>query len=53
MDVDSETTRRSVDISDLLTSMNLQIAKAKEEAFSRKEILDKLEKWRSASVEEN
>uniref|UniRef100_A0A7N0ZZV5 Uncharacterized protein n=1 Tax=Kalanchoe fedtschenkoi TaxID=63787 RepID=A0A7N0ZZV5_KALFE len=62
MEVDSETTRGalisliesgSVDISDLLASMDAQITKAKEEATSRKEILDKLEKWRFALMEEN
>uniref|UniRef100_A0A7N0RC46 Uncharacterized protein n=1 Tax=Kalanchoe fedtschenkoi TaxID=63787 RepID=A0A7N0RC46_KALFE len=62
MEVDSETSRGtlisliesgSVDISDLLASMDAQIARAKEEALSRKEILDKLEKWRFASTEEN
>ncbi|CAM8878800.1 unnamed protein product [Rhodiola kirilowii] len=61
MDVDSETTKGSlisliesgsVDISDLLSTMDRQITKAKEEAASRKEILDKLEKWRFASAEE-
>lgn len=38
---------------DLLSSMDHQIAKAKEQALSRRDILDKLEKWNHASQEEN
>ncbi|KAG8391074.1 hypothetical protein BUALT_Bualt01G0150000 [Buddleja alternifolia] len=61
MDVDSEKARQilisliesgSVDHSDLLSSMDDQIVKAKEQAQSRKDILDKVEKWRHASEEE-
>ncbi|KAK3022715.1 hypothetical protein RJ639_046699, partial [Escallonia herrerae] len=61
MDVDSETARQilislidsgNIDLSDLLSSMDDQIAKAKEQALSRKDILDKVEKWRHASEEE-
>lgn len=37
---------------DLLSSMDNQIAKAKEEALSRKDILDKVEKWKHAAEEE-
>ncbi|KAK3022576.1 hypothetical protein RJ639_047554 [Escallonia herrerae] len=61
MDVDSETARQilislidsgNVDLSDLLSSMDDQILKAKEQALSRNDILDKVEKWRHASEEE-
>ncbi|KAK2972425.1 hypothetical protein RJ640_008165 [Escallonia rubra] len=61
MDVDSDTARQilislidsgNVALSDLLSSMDDQIAKAKEQALSRKDILDKVEKWRHASEEE-
>ncbi|KAH9652072.1 65-kDa microtubule-associated protein 1 [Citrus sinensis] len=38
---------------ELLADMDNQIAKAKEEAHSRKEILDKVEKWMSACEEES
>ncbi|XP_022855222.1 65-kDa microtubule-associated protein 1-like [Olea europaea var. sylvestris] len=38
---------------DLLTDMDNQIVKAKEEALSRKDILDKVEKWMSACEEES
>ncbi|KAI3708660.1 hypothetical protein L2E82_37975 [Cichorium intybus] len=41
-----------VEPSDLLADMDGQIIKAKEEAFSRKDILDKVEKWMSACEEE-
>ncbi|KAF3454027.1 hypothetical protein FNV43_RR04472 [Rhamnella rubrinervis] len=37
----------------LLADMDNQIAKAKEESLSRKEILDKVEKWMSACEEES
>lgn len=40
-------------MSDLLSSMDDQITKAKEQALSRKDILDKVEKWKVASREEN
>lgn len=33
--------------------MDDQIAKAKEQALSRKDILEKVEKWKLASQEEN
>lgn len=39
-------------MSDLLSSMDDQIAKAKEEALSRKDILDKVEKWKHGAEEE-
>ncbi|XP_056855307.1 65-kDa microtubule-associated protein 2 isoform X2 [Raphanus sativus] len=38
---------------ELLAQMDGEIAKAKEEAFSRKEILDRVEKWMSACEEES
>ncbi|CAA3021709.1 65-kDa microtubule-associated 1-like [Olea europaea subsp. europaea] len=38
---------------DLLTDMDNRIVKAKEEALSRKDILDKVEKWMSACEEES
>ncbi|XP_052208360.1 65-kDa microtubule-associated protein 1 [Diospyros lotus] len=43
----------SVEPSELLADMDNQIVKAKEEALSRKEILDKVEKWMSACEEES
>ncbi|XP_057991012.1 65-kDa microtubule-associated protein 1-like [Hevea brasiliensis] len=61
MDVESDAARQiligliesgNVDLSDLLSSMDDQIRKAKEQALSRKEILDKVEKWKCASEEE-
>ncbi|XP_021683500.2 65-kDa microtubule-associated protein 5 isoform X2 [Hevea brasiliensis] len=61
MDEDSDAARQiligliesgNVDLSDLLSSMDDQIRKAKEQALSRKEILDKVEKWKCASEEE-
>lgn len=42
----------NVDLSDLLSSMDDQIAKANEQALSRKDILDKVQKWKFASEEE-
>ncbi|KAL8245630.1 hypothetical protein R6Q59_006846 [Mikania micrantha] len=39
--------------SELLADMDNQIIKAKDEALSRKEILDKVEKWMSACEEES
>ena len=42
----------NVGLSDLLSSMDEQIVKAKEQALSRKDILEKLEKWKFASEEE-
>ncbi|XP_057497213.1 65-kDa microtubule-associated protein 8-like isoform X2 [Actinidia eriantha] len=41
-----------IDHADLLMSMDDQILKAKEEAFSRKVIMEKVEKWISAREEE-
>ncbi|KAF2323714.1 hypothetical protein GH714_036690 [Hevea brasiliensis] len=61
MDVDSDAARQilisliesgNIDLSDLLISLDDQIRKAKEQALSRKEILDKVEKWKCASEEE-
>ncbi|KAL5712810.1 hypothetical protein ACHQM5_014942 [Ranunculus cassubicifolius] len=43
----------TVEPSELLTDMDTQIAKAKEEALSRKDILDRVEKWMSACEEES
>ncbi|XP_031286558.1 65-kDa microtubule-associated protein 1 [Pistacia vera] len=42
-----------VEPAELLADMDAQIAKAKEEALSRKDILDKVEKWMSACEEES
>ncbi|CAN8317167.1 unnamed protein product [Cochlearia groenlandica] len=61
MDVQSEAARQNLlnlidsgvgDLSDILASIDGQIEKAKEEAISRKEILDKVDKWRHAKEEE-
>ncbi|XP_047333091.1 65-kDa microtubule-associated protein 8 [Impatiens glandulifera] len=41
-----------IDHEDLLTSMDNQIARAKEEAFSRQVIMEKVEKWMTAREEE-
>lgn len=41
-----------IDLSELLSNMDDQIAKAKEQALSRKDILEKIEKWKHASEEE-
>ncbi|KMZ75604.1 Microtubule-associated protein MAP65-1a [Zostera marina] len=43
----------SVEPSELLADMENQIIKAKEEALSRKDILEKVEKWMSACEEES
>ncbi|XP_050217296.1 65-kDa microtubule-associated protein 1-like [Mercurialis annua] len=43
----------SVEPSELLADMDAQISNAKEEALSRKDILDKVEKWMSACEEES
>lgn len=43
----------NVEPAELLAKMDDQIAKAKEEASSRKEILDKIERWTSACEEES
>uniref|UniRef100_A0A0D9WGG1 Microtubule-associated protein MAP65-1a n=1 Tax=Leersia perrieri TaxID=77586 RepID=A0A0D9WGG1_9ORYZ len=62
MDIDSDHERRilndlidsgKADLSDLLTGMDGRITKAREHALSRKDILEKVEKWTSASEEEN
>ena len=42
-----------VDPSELLESIEEQIAKTNEEAFSRKEILERIEKWLAACEEES
>lgn len=41
-----------MDAATILEQIELQIAKVKEEAFSRKEILEKVEKWLTACDEE-
>lgn len=43
----------NIEPSELLANMDNQISKAKEEAFSRKEILEKVDKWMSACEEES
>ncbi|XP_043722709.1 65-kDa microtubule-associated protein 5 isoform X2 [Telopea speciosissima] len=62
LDVDSDSARQilmslidsgNVDLSDLLTSMDSRIAKAKEQALTRKDILDKVEKWTFTCEEES
>ncbi|KAF3790380.1 microtubule-associated protein 2 [Nymphaea thermarum] len=62
IEIDSEAAREkilllidsgNVDPSELLADMDNQILKAKEEAFSRKEIMEKVEKWMSACEEES
>uniref|UniRef100_A0A6M2ETA8 Uncharacterized protein n=1 Tax=Populus davidiana TaxID=266767 RepID=A0A6M2ETA8_9ROSI len=61
MDVDSDAARQilislvesgNVDMFNLLASMDDQITKANEQALSRKDILDKVQKWKFASEEE-
>ncbi|KAL4192453.1 hypothetical protein AMTRI_Chr06g172100 [Amborella trichopoda] len=42
----------AIDHADLLASMDEQIAKAREEALSRNDIMEKVEKWMSSSKEE-
>ncbi|XP_022736876.1 65-kDa microtubule-associated protein 3-like [Durio zibethinus] len=42
----------AVDAANILEQLELQIGKVKEEAFSRKEILEKVEKWLTACDEE-
>ncbi|KAK4363426.1 hypothetical protein RND71_018667 [Anisodus tanguticus] len=42
----------AVDAASILEQIELQIAQVKEEAFSRKEVLDKVEKWMAACEEE-
>ncbi|XP_042489041.1 65-kDa microtubule-associated protein 5 isoform X2 [Macadamia integrifolia] len=62
LDVDSDSARQilmslidsgNVDLSDLLASMDNRVAKAKEQALTRKEILDKVEKWTFSCEEES
>ncbi|MCD7459213.1 hypothetical protein HAX54_040324 [Datura stramonium] len=43
----------NIEPAELLADMDSQIVKAKEEAHSRKEILDKVEKWMAACEEES
>lgn len=43
----------AIDLSYLLEQIEIQISKAKEEAFNRKEILDKIETWLAACEEES
>ncbi|XVF77345.1 hypothetical protein PTKIN_Ptkin14bG0035400 [Pterospermum kingtungense] len=43
----------NVEPAELIADMDHQIARAKEEALSRKEILDRVEKWMSACEEES
>ena len=43
----------NVEPTELLVDMDNQIANAKEEALSRRDILDKVEKWMSACEEES
>lgn len=43
----------SVDLSDLMDGMDGRIAKAREQATSRKDILEKVEKWKFAAEEES
>ncbi|KAK3228660.1 hypothetical protein Dsin_000541 [Dipteronia sinensis] len=61
MDVDSDVAREiligliesgKADLFDILSSLDDQIAMAKEKAIGRKDILDKVEKWHYASEEE-
>ncbi|CAN0877897.1 65-kDa microtubule-associated protein 3 [Linum grandiflorum] len=42
-----------IDPGSILEQIEFQVANVKEEAFSRKEILDKVEKWRAACEEES
>ncbi|TVU19343.1 hypothetical protein EJB05_35487 [Eragrostis curvula] len=62
MDIDSDSERQvlndlidsgTADLSELLTSMDDRIIKAREHALSRKDILEKVEKWTLASSEES
>lgn len=43
----------AVDPACVLEQIELQIAKVKEEAFSRKELLERVEKWLAACDEES
>lgn len=51
MDVDGHS--GLVDPSELLSNIEAQIIKAKDEAMSRKEIMDRIDRWLSACEEEN
>lgn len=42
-----------MDPSELLANIEAQIGKVKAEALSRKEIMDRIERWLSACEEEN
>lgn len=42
-----------VDPSELLANIEAQIVKAKDEALSRREVTDRVDKWLSACEEEN
>ncbi|CAO2820815.1 unnamed protein product [Amaranthus hypochondriacus] len=62
VEVDSDAARKmlinlidsgKVDLSEMLFRMDDQIRQAKEEAQSRKDILDRVEKWKYAAEEEN
>ncbi|XP_010670563.2 65-kDa microtubule-associated protein 5 [Beta vulgaris subsp. vulgaris] len=62
MEVDTDAARKmlinlidsgKVDLSEMLFRMDDQIRQAKEEAQSRKDILDRVEKWKHAAEEEN
>ncbi|CAN1343861.1 65-kDa microtubule-associated protein 5 [Linum perenne] len=61
LDIDSDAARQmlisliesgNVELSDLLSRIDDQITNAKELAVSRKEVLDRVEKWKHASEEE-
>ncbi|PWZ19299.1 65-kDa microtubule-associated protein 2 [Zea mays] len=61
MDIDSDSEQQTLndlidsgraDLSELLARMDIRIAEAKEHALSRKDILEKVEKWTLASEEE-
>lgn len=41
-----------VDPSELLTNVEAQIAKAEEESYIRKDIIDRVNKWEAACAEE-
>lgn len=42
-----------MDPSELLANIETQIVKVKDEAMSRKEIMDRIDKWLAACEEEN
>lgn len=42
-----------MDPSELLANIEAQIARTKQEALSRKEIMDRIDRWLSACEEEN